>query len=66
MNEAIAQASTSSERLNTELKCQLFWARRLRIMGLIIQTPPFRWWIARHSRPASASDLSKIPVYPGA
>jgi hypothetical protein len=66
MDEVILQTSTSSEILEIELNSQPYKRRRLGIMGLVSQTRLVRWWFARYSRPLSESELSKIPVYPGA
>ena len=66
MNDVIAQAPTSSERLASELNPQPFERRRLAIMGAVFQSAPLRWWFAMRSRPRSDSDLAKVPIYPGA
>jgi len=65
MNEVIAQAQTSSERLEGELNPQPFELRRLALMGAVFHSAPLRWWFAKHSR-RSDSDLAKVPIYPGA
>ena len=65
MNEVIAQAPTSTERLESELSVQPFERRRLALMDAVFQTAPLRWWFAKHSK-RSDSDLSKVPIYPGA
>jgi hypothetical protein len=66
MNEVIVQAPTSSERLESELNSQPSGRRRLTLMRAIFQSAPLRWWFAKHSRSRSDSDLSKVPIYPGA
>jgi hypothetical protein len=66
MNDVIVQAPTSSERLESELNPQPSGRRRLGIIGAVFQSAPLRSWLARHSRTRSESDLSKIPIYPGA
>jgi hypothetical protein len=63
MNEVIAQAPTSSERLESESNPQ---RRRLALMGAVFQCAALRWWFAKRSKPRSDSDLSKVPIYPGA
>jgi hypothetical protein len=65
MDQVIAQAPTSSERLESELNFQPFERRRLGLMDAVFQSAPLRWWFAKHSR-RSDSDLSKVPIYPGA
>jgi hypothetical protein len=66
MNEIIAQAPTSSERLESQSDPQPFERRRLSLMGAVFQSAPLRWWFAKRSMPRSDSDLAKIPIYPGA
>jgi hypothetical protein len=66
MTEVIVQAPTSSEKLKSELNLQPSRWRRLALIGPVLQTAPARWWFAGHSRTRSKSDLSKIPIYPGA
>ena len=64
--DRLEQRPTSSEISDSELYSQPCRAWRLGIIGLVSQIPPLRWWFARHSRIPAESDLSKIPVYPGA
>ena len=66
MTEVIVQAPTSSERLESELNFQPSGWRRLARIGAVFQTARARWWFARHPRTRSKSDLSKVPIYPGA
>lgn len=66
MNDVMVQAPTSSERLESELNPQPSGGRRLGIIGAVFQSAALRSWLARHSRTPSESDLSKIPIYPGA
>jgi hypothetical protein len=66
MTGAIAQTPASSEILDAELHGQPSGARLSHIIGLILQIVPVRWWFARDTRSLSESDLSNIPVYPGA
>jgi hypothetical protein len=66
MNEVIAQAPTSSERLESESNPQPFERRRLALMGAVFQSAPLRWWFAKRFTPRSDSDLAKVPIYPGA
>ena len=49
MNEVIAQAPTSSERLEIESNPQPFERRRLALMGAVFQSAPLRWWFAKRS-----------------
>jgi hypothetical protein len=66
MNEIIAQALASSERLESEANPQPFERRRLALMGAVFQSAPLRWWFAKRPTPRSDSDLAKVPIYPGA
>jgi hypothetical protein len=66
MNEVIAQVPTSSERLESESNPQPSERRRLGLMGAVFQCAALRWWFAKRSKPRSDSDLSKVPIYPGA
>jgi hypothetical protein len=66
MNGVIVQTPTSSERLERELDFQPSGWRRLAFLGAVIQRAPLRWWFANHSKPRSESELSKVPIYPGA
>jgi hypothetical protein len=66
MNDVMVEAPTSSERLESELNPQPSGRRRLGIIGAVFQSTSLRSWLARHSRTRSESDLSKIPIYPGA
>ena len=66
MNEVIAQAPTSSERLESNSNPQPFERRSLGFMGAVFQSAPLRWWFAKRPRPRSDSDLAKVPIYPGA
>jgi hypothetical protein len=67
MTEVIVQAPTSSEKLESELlNFQPSGWRRLARIGAVLQTAPARWWLARRFRTRSESDLSKVPIYPGA
>jgi hypothetical protein len=66
MNDVIAQAPTSSERLESESNLQPFERRPLAFIGAVFQRAPLRWWFAKRSRPRSDSDLAKVPIYPGA
>jgi hypothetical protein len=66
MNEIIAQAPTSSERLESQSDPQPFERRRLSLMGAVFQSAPLRWWFAKRSMPRLDSDLANIPIYPGA
>jgi len=66
MNEVIAQAPTSSERLESESNLQPVERRPLAFMGAVFQSVPLRSWFAKRSRPRSDSDLAKVPIYPGA
>jgi hypothetical protein len=66
MNEVIAQAPTSSERLESESNPQPCERRRLALMGAVFQSALLRWWFAKRSKPRSDADLSKVPIYPGA
>ena len=66
MNDVLAQAPTSSERLESKSNPQPFERRRPAIMGTVFQSAPLRWWFAKRSRPRSDSDLAKVPIYPGA
>ena len=66
MTEAILEAPASSEKLQSELNFQPSGWRRLPLIGAVFQRSPARWWFARLSRARSKSDLSKVPLYPGA
>jgi hypothetical protein len=66
MTEAIVQAPTSSEKLESELNLQPSGWRCLALISAVFQSAPARWWFARLSRTRSNSDLSKVPLYPGA
>jgi hypothetical protein len=66
MIEVVVQAPTSSAKLESELDFPPSGWRRVALIGAVLQTTPARWWFARHSRTRSESDLSKVPIYPGA
>jgi hypothetical protein len=66
MTEAILEAPTSSEKLESELNFQPSGWRRLPLIGAVFPSAPARWWFARLFRTRSKSDLSKVPLYPGA
>jgi hypothetical protein len=66
MTEVIVQAPSSSGILESELNVPPSAWRRLALIGAILQTAPVRWWFARHSSTRAKSDLSKVPIYPGA
>jgi hypothetical protein len=65
MDGGTVQAPTSSERLESELNSQPSGWRRVAFIGAVFQRALLGWF-ANQSKPRSKSDLSKIPIYPGA